>query len=190
MIASRGTGNPHDEATNERTIATTEGLAGPGGGDSRGGRNCPCRRRHLQPRPTFEQVSELARSKRFDEAQSQGDAYLRLFPRDPQSVLVMAEIALSRPEPEPQRAIELLDRVEQERSSLGTWVCVDRGSAQLPSGSLRSIGGVLDRGPETRSHGAGSGPALIDLLGLQGRFDEARAWTLWQFENEPDVRER
>src|SRR4051812_29224284 len=50
----------------------------------------------LQPRPTLEQVSELARSKRFDEALTQGNAYLLLFPRDSRALLVMAEIDLSR----------------------------------------------------------------------------------------------
>ena len=42
------------------------------------------------------------------------NAYLRLFPRDSRALLVMAEIALSRPEPEPRRALELLDRIEAD----------------------------------------------------------------------------
>jgi tetratricopeptide (TPR) repeat protein len=144
----------------------------------------------LQPRPTFEQVSELARSKRFDEALTQGSAYLRLFPRDPRVLLVMAEIELSRPEPEPQRALELLDRIEADSSSQAAWVLVDRGNAYYLLARFDQSEAcwtdALKRDPTVLE----AGRRLIDLLGLQGRFDEARALALRQFENEPNLHER
>jgi tetratricopeptide (TPR) repeat protein len=144
----------------------------------------------LQPRPTLEQVSDLARSKRFDEALAQGNLYLRLFPSDARVLLVMAEIELSRPEPEPRRALELLERVEQERSSLAGWVLVDRGTAHYLLGRFDQSEacwmGALKNDPSVPE----AGRRLLDLLGLQGRFDEARDVALRQFENEPDLRER
>ena len=90
----------------------------------------------LQPRPTLEQVSDLARSKRFDEALTQGNAYLRLFPRDSRVLLIMAEIELSRPEPEPRPGLRALKRIEADSSSLAAWVLVDRGNAYLCSRTL------------------------------------------------------
>lgn len=144
----------------------------------------------LQPRPTLEQVSELARSKRFDEAQTQGEAYLRLFPRDSRALLVMAEIELSRPAPEPRRALELVDRIEPDTSSLAAWVQVDRGNAYYALARFDQSEAcwteALKRDPTVLE----AGRRLLDLLGLQGRFDEARALALRQFENEPDLRER
>jgi tetratricopeptide (TPR) repeat protein len=144
----------------------------------------------LQPRPTFEQVSELARSKRFDEALTQGNAYLRLFPRDPQALLVMAEIELSRPEPEPERALEFLERIKADTPSLAAWVLVDRGNADYLLARFDQSEAcwreALKRDPTVLE----AGRRLLDLLGLQGRFDEARTLALRQFKNETDQRER
>ncbi len=143
----------------------------------------------LQPRPTFEQVSDLARSKRFDEALTQGNSYLRLFPSDSRVLLIMAEIELSRPEPEPRRALELLERIEADSSSLAAWVLVDRGNAYYALARFDQSEAcwteALKRDPTVLE----AGRRLLDLLGLQGRFDEARALALRQFENEPDLRD-
>src|SRR5262249_20831364 len=81
----------------------------------------------LRSRPTLEQVCTLAEARRFEEAEAQGKAYLELNPADSAALLVMAEIALSRPSPEPQRALELLERIRPDSTSQAAWVLVDRG---------------------------------------------------------------
>jgi tetratricopeptide (TPR) repeat protein len=102
----------------------------------------------------------------------------------------MADIELSRPEPDPRRALELLERIEADSSSLAAWVLVDRGTAHYLLGRFDQSEacwlGALKRDPSVLE----AGRRLIDLLGLQARFDEARALALRQFENEPDLRER
>src|SRR6516164_9574816 len=75
-----------------------------------------------RPEPTLDEVCALAQANRFEEAQARGADYLRLFPADSKALLVMAELALARPVPEPLRALEWLDRIHPASPSLGAWV--------------------------------------------------------------------
>jgi tetratricopeptide (TPR) repeat protein len=129
--------------------------------------------RGLRPVPTLEQVTDLAQSGRFDEAEARADEYLNAFPGDPDARLVMAEIALSRPSPDPQRAIEQLDWISMESSPRSAWVLVDKGNAYHQLGrfaeSEKCWKAALKREPGLLE----ACRRLLDLFGLEGRLDDA-----------------
>jgi len=144
----------------------------------------------LRPSPTLEEVTALAQAQRFDEAATRGEAYLRLFPHDSTTLLVMAEIALSRPGPDPERALEYLERIGVDPPSLTSWILVDRGSAHYLLARFDQAEkcwiDALRRDPTIME----AGRRLLDLYGLQGRPEEARDLALRQFEREPSAHER
>jgi tetratricopeptide (TPR) repeat protein len=144
----------------------------------------------LVPRPTLDEVCALAQANRFDEAQARGDEYLRLSPADSRAFLVMAELALARPLPEPSRALEWLDRIHPDSRSLAAWVLLDQGNAYyLLSRYGRSEAcwkEALRQDPSRLQ----AGRRLLDLFRLQGRFTEASGLALAQLKREPDARDR
>jgi tetratricopeptide (TPR) repeat protein len=144
----------------------------------------------LRPRPTLEEICALAQANRFDEAQTRGYDYLRLAPADSRAFLVMAELALARPSPEPGRALEWLDRIHPDSPSLAAWVFLDQGNAYyLLSQYGRSEAcwkDALRNDPSVLQ----AGRRLLDLFRLQGRFAEASSFTLIQLKREPDPRDR
>jgi tetratricopeptide (TPR) repeat protein len=139
----------------------------------------------LRPRVGLEEIAELARSGRFDDARSRGEAYLRSAPDDPRALLVLAEVALSRPAAEPRRALEYLDRIRPDSPALAAWVLVDRGRAQMALGCFDRAEGCWDEALRRDPSALEAGRRLLDLLGLQGRVAEARALALRLFDREP-----
>jgi predicted Zn-dependent protease len=144
----------------------------------------------LRPQPNLDEVCALAEAHRFDQAEARGAAYLRQFPDDPQALLVMAELALSRPAPEPQRALERLQRVRTGTPALAAWVLVNQGNAYwlLSRFDRSEVCWKEARERDPTVHEAGR--RLLDLYTLQGRPAEARRLALGQFDREPDPRER
>src|SRR3954468_2386847 len=67
-----------------------------------------------RPRIDVEQVTGLARAGKFEDALPRGEAYLESVPDDPRALLVLAEVALSRPAADPSRALEYLDRIRPD----------------------------------------------------------------------------
>jgi len=143
----------------------------------------------LRRRPPLDEVCALAQSNRFDEAEARGTDYLRLFPADSRAFLVMAEIALARPSPEPRRALEWLDRIHPDSPSLAAWVLLNQGNASyLLSRYGRSEAcwkEALRQDPSVLQ----AGRRLLDLFRLQGRFTEASRLILPQLKREPDPRD-
>ena len=146
--------------------------------------------RSLQHEVSLEEVCELSRSRRFDEARARGEAYLGLYPDDSQALLVMSEVALSRPGPDPREALAYLRRVRPDSPSMAAWVLVDQGNAyDLLAQFERSEAcwsEALKRDPTTLE----AGRRLLDLLGLQGRLLDARLLALKLFDREHSPRER
>jgi tetratricopeptide (TPR) repeat protein len=143
-----------------------------------------------RPLPTLEEVTELARSSRFEEADSRGKQYLRAFPLDPTANLVMAEIALSRPVPDPQRALEHLGRISMESAPLAAWVMVDRGNAFHLLGRFEEAEKWWNQALECEPSMIEPCRRLLDLLGLQGRLDEAQHLVYRRLDGERSPRER
>jgi tetratricopeptide (TPR) repeat protein len=146
--------------------------------------------RGSRPVPTLEQVTDLARSGRFDEAEARGSEYLGAFPLDPSARLIMAEIALSRPRPDPQRALQALEQIPLGSSPLAPWVLVDKGNAYHLLGRFdeaeKCWNEALTRAPAMLE----AARRLLDLFGLQGRLDEAHELVYRQLEHQSDPRER
>ena len=144
----------------------------------------------LRQRPTAEEFFALAQANRFDEAQAVGTDYLRQAPDDSSVLLVMGEIALARPAPDPRQALEWLNRVRPDSRSLAAWALLDRGKAFY-------FLSRFDRSEECWRDALGQDPSvveagrrLLDLFILQGRFAEALSVILPQLKHEPDPRDR
>src|SRR3954467_8470282 len=85
----------------------------------------------LRPRVDLEEVAELARAGRFDQALSRGEAYLRSAPDDPRALLVLAEVALAGPAADARKALEYLGRIRPDSPTMEAWVLIDRGNAHF-----------------------------------------------------------
>jgi tetratricopeptide (TPR) repeat protein len=144
----------------------------------------------LRPGPTLDEVCALADARRFDEAEARGEAYLRLFPDDARALLVMAELALASPSPDPHRALRRLGRIPGDSPELSAWVLIDQGKAYDLLGRYDRAEAcwkdALRRDPSAWE----AGRRLLDLLTLQGRADDARGLALGRLEHEPDPLER
>ena len=143
-----------------------------------------------QPQPTLDEVCALAQASRFDEAQARGTDYLRHFPTDSRAFLVMAEVALARPSPEPYRALEWLDRIHPDSHSLAAWVLLNQGNAHyLLSRYIRSEE-CWKEALRQDSSVLQAGRRLLDLFLLQRRFTDASGLALTQIKLESDPRDR
>src|SRR5262249_37354169 len=83
----------------------------------------------LRPPPSLDEVVELSNAGRFDEAEARGEAYLQSSPDAARALLVMAELAMARRSPAPDRALDRLGRIRAESPEMAAWVLVDRGRA-------------------------------------------------------------
>ncbi len=144
----------------------------------------------LWPRPTFEEVCALAKAGRIEEAEVRGEAYLRLSPDDARGLLVMAELALARPRPEPEKALGRLERIRAVSPAVAAWVLIDRGKAHSLMSQYDRSEICWDEALQLDPSALEAGRRLIDLYTLQGRSAEARAIALRQFDRASDPRER
>ncbi len=144
----------------------------------------------LRPGPTLDEVCALADARRFDEAEARGEAYLRRFPEDARALLVMAELALASPSPDPHRALRRLGRIPGDSPELSAWVLIDQGKAHDLLGRHDRAEAcwreALRRDPSAWE----AGRRLLDLLTLQGRPADARGLAMDRLDREPDPRER
>ncbi len=83
----------------------------------------------FRPRPTFEEICELAQAGRLEEAESRGESYLKMSPDDSRALLVMAEVALAHHTPDAEKALRRLERIRPETPSLAAWAQIDKGNA-------------------------------------------------------------
>ena len=149
------------------------------------------RRPHAAPQPiTVASIRELARTRRFDEAQARLEVYLRDNPADSYANLLMGEIATDRPDPRPDLALDHLGKVRPESPEKAALVRFFMGKAHyqdsrydLAEASWREAIRLNPAVPE-------AGWALVELLNLEGRVDEAHDLGLRLHEIEPDPRDR
>src|SRR5579864_9136630 len=84
-------------------------------------------------RPTVaelrKQVGALARSGKFDAAEKAVDAYLRHDAANVTALLMQAELALDRPDPKPELALELVRQVGSADRQLAAQARLDLGKA-------------------------------------------------------------
>lgn len=144
----------------------------------------------FRPRPTFEEVCSLAQSGRLEEAEARGEAYLRVSPEDSRALLVMAELALARPSPEPEKALRRLERIHPDSPSFSAWVRIDTGNAHHLLSRHDRAEACWKEALRFDPSALEAGRRLLDLYTMQGRAAEARELALRQFDHEGDPRER
>ncbi|MFO0890860.1 MAG: hypothetical protein U0790_17155 [Isosphaeraceae bacterium] len=138
----------------------------------------------------LEETCALARAKRFDEAQARMSRYLEVFPDDPRGNLLMAQFSLDRPDPQPDLALRHLRRVRAGSAREAAIVEFCAGKAHLlqrrhdlAEARWREALRLDPTVPEAAW-------ALLDLLELEDRLEEAQALGMWIHETEPEPRDR
>lgn len=139
---------------------------------------------------TPEEIRALVGQRKFDEAQSRLGAYLQVHRRDAQARLLMAQIATARPDPQPAVALEHLARMAPGSPRQDALVQFFKGKAHyfqkrydLAEACWRNALRIDPLVPE-------AGWALLDLMDLEGRTEEAHAIGMQQHEVEPNPIDR
>jgi tetratricopeptide (TPR) repeat protein len=136
------------------------------------------------------QIDRLAAVGRFDQALEQVEAYLRTDAGNGPVRIMAAQLALDRPDPQPERALQYLGRFRSADPGLSAQAKLAKGKAmynllrcdEAEACWLEAL--RLDpRVPEAPW-------TLLDLYYLEGRSAEARCLALKQHEIEPDPRDR
>jgi tetratricopeptide (TPR) repeat protein len=146
--------------------------------------------RALRSPPSLEQIRALARARQFDRAQELMGRYLQAFPDDRHARLLMAQFAMDRPDPQPDRALEYLHRIRAGDAKEAALVRFSEGKAyyQQKRYDLAEASWVeaLRLNPTVPE----AGWALLDLLDMEGRVEEAHRLGMRLYEVEPDPRDR
>ena len=132
----------------------------------------------------------LARARRFDEAALVLERHLKLFPDDPQALLLRAEVATDRADPKPELALESLDRIHPAQSSTAALVQFLQGKAEYQRSRFLAAESCWRMALELDPLVPEAGFALLNLMELEGRPDEAYRLGLELFKNEPDRKDR
>jgi tetratricopeptide (TPR) repeat protein len=145
---------------------------------------------HLTLAQLGDEVGRQVRAGRFDRAQAVVASYLRRDPRSAAALVMMAELDLDRPEPNPVRAIEWLRRVETQDPRLASQAKLDEGRADRRLGRYAAAESACLDALRLNPTIGEAGWALLDLYYLQGRSAEARALALRLHEVETDPHDR
>jgi tetratricopeptide (TPR) repeat protein len=135
-------------------------------------------------------IGRLVAAGRFDQALDQVESALGTDPDNGLLRVVAAQLALDRPDPQPQRALLHLGRVRSVDPVLTARAEFAKGRAVYALLSAAEAEdcwlGALSRDPRTPE----AAWALLDLYYLEGRSDAARRLALRQHEIEPDPHDR
>ncbi|MGC8639961.1 MAG: tetratricopeptide repeat protein [Isosphaeraceae bacterium] len=146
--------------------------------------------RVFKPIPTLDAICALARDRQFDRAQQLMGRYLRADPENDLAHLLMAQFALDRPDPQTRLALDHLSRVRP---------CTPRQAAVLrfTEGKAHYLRKRYDLAEESWKEALKLDPkvpeagwALLDLLDLEARVEEAHQLCMRMYEIEPDPRDR
>ena len=107
-------------------------------------------------------------------------------PEDSRALLVMAELALARPSPEPEKALRRLERIHPDSPSFAAWVQIDSGNAHDLLSRHDRAEACWKEALRFDPFALEAGRRLLDLYTMQGRAAEARELALRQFDRERD----
>jgi tetratricopeptide (TPR) repeat protein len=146
--------------------------------------------RGLQAPPDKGTICALAREGQFDRAQELMARYLRALPDDDRAHLMMAQLAMDRPDAQPRLALDHLRRIRTStrREAAVVRFSVGKAHYQLKRYDLAETCWfeALELDPTVPE----AGWALIDLLGFEARAEDAHRLGMQLFEVEPDPRDR
>jgi tetratricopeptide (TPR) repeat protein len=143
-----------------------------------------------RPVATLDGLSPLIAARRWDDAERRLADYLRAHPRDVRANLLMAQVALARDVPKPERALHHLDRIDGGDVRIRTTVLLHRGKALSELGrndeAEAAWKGALRLDPTAPEVGWN----LLGLYYVQGRRNEAHRLAMELHAVEPDPRDR
>ena len=140
--------------------------------------------------PDWGDICALARDGQFDRAQQQTARYLQAFPGDNRARLLMAQLAMDRPDAQPQFALDHLGLIRASSSQEAAVVRFSVGKAHYQQKRYDLAETCWNEALELDPAVPEAGWALIDLLDFELRADEAHRLGMRLFEVEPDPRDR
>jgi tetratricopeptide (TPR) repeat protein len=146
--------------------------------------------RRFESAPDLASVCALARGGHFDQAQNLAARYLRAFPGDDRARLLMAQIAMDRPDPVPELALDHLGRIRASTPMEAAVVRFSVGKAHYQQKRYDLAESCWRKALELDPAVPEAGWALIDLLEFQARTEDAHRLGMRLFEVEPDPRDR
>jgi tetratricopeptide (TPR) repeat protein len=141
------------------------------------------------PGPSLEEVRDLIRARRFDEAESLLRARLGRAPGTPEAHVLMAVSSLSRPIPRPEVALDHLRQVRQAPHLMAT-VRLNEARAYYSLDLFDKAEAAWLDALGNPAAMAEAGSNLLGLYYLQGRSREARSLALSLHSQERDPRQR
>jgi tetratricopeptide (TPR) repeat protein len=146
--------------------------------------------RAVQTPPDFGTICALARQGRFDRAQRLLASYLRAFPGEDRAQLLMAQLAMDRPDADPQLALDHLERIQPRTPREAAVVRFSVGKAHYQQKRYDLAETCWREAIELDPTVPEAGWALIDLLEFEARAEDAHRLGMRLFEVEPDPRDR
>ena len=146
--------------------------------------------RGVQAPPDLGDICALAREGQFDQAQELMTLYLHAFPGEGRAHLLMAQLAMDRPDAQPQAALDHLGRIRTSTAKEAAVVRFSVGRAHYQQKRYDLAETCWREALELDPKVPEAGWALIDLLEFEGRADEVHRLGMQLFEVEPDPRDR
>jgi tetratricopeptide (TPR) repeat protein len=146
-------------------------------------------REHETP-PSLEAVRALARERQFAQAQALMTRYLRVFPADHRAHLLMAQVAMDRPDPQPDCALEHLRKVRPDTPKSTAILRFFEGKACYQQKRYDLAESFWKQAMDLDPIVPEAGWALLDLLDLEARVEEAHRLGMRIYQVEPDPRDR
>jgi tetratricopeptide (TPR) repeat protein len=140
--------------------------------------------------PELGAIGALARRGEFEHAQQLLARYLATIPGDNRAQLLMAQLALDRPDAQPKIALDHLARIRAGTAKESAVVKFSVGKARYQQREYVLAEACWREALELDPAVPEAGWALIDLLDLEARTDEAHRLGMQLFEVEPDPRDR
>jgi tetratricopeptide (TPR) repeat protein len=136
------------------------------------------------------QVGRLAAAGRFEQALQRVEPAVAADPDNGVLRVMAAQLALDRPDAQPQRALEHLDRFRSADPVLAARAAFARGRAVYALTRFVEAEGCWLEALKLDPQVPEAAWALLDLYYLEGRRDDARRLALRQHEIEPDPHDR
>jgi tetratricopeptide (TPR) repeat protein len=143
-----------------------------------------------QAPPSLGAICWLAREGQFDRAQELLARYLQAFPRDDFAHLLMAQVAMDRPDAQPQVALDHLAWIRTSTPRDAAVVRFSVGKARYQQRRYDLAETCWKEALELDPTVPEAGWALIDLLDFEARVEEAHRLGMRLFEVEPDPQDR
>jgi tetratricopeptide (TPR) repeat protein len=141
-------------------------------------------------RDNLSESRALAGAHRFDAADLVLDRHLQSFPSDPQALFLRAQIATDRADPKPTLALDCLSKIHPGEKSTAALVQFLKGKAEYQRSRFLVAETCWRKALDLDPLVPEAGSALLDLMEVEGRLEEAYRLGLELFEREPDRKDR